>query len=455
MEEALTSAELGAQRACGLSGYERSQVLMRAADLADQRTEQLARTISSECGKTIGEARVEASRSGALLRLAAFEGAQLYGQSLPLDAHPGAGRSRLGFTIKQPCGVVVAITPYNFPLLLVLHKVAPALAAGNAVILKPARQTPLVALQLLELLLDAGLDPLAMTCITGSGSTIGHQLCSDPRVRKISFTGSTAVGESIARAAGVKRLSLELGASCPVIVMDDADIEAAAAAIAVGGYSNAGQVCISVQRVLVDEARQDDLLGSLVPKVAAIRTGSPLSEDTTMGSLISEPEARRVESIVAEAVATGARMEQGGERDGPVMQPAVVSNVDPESRLSQDELFGPVVAVTAVKDIDEAIRLANSTRYGLGAGIFTTDVGRAMRFVQEVDSGVVHVNWTPLWRADLMPYGGLKESGIGKEGPRWAVEEMTETKTVVLHGPTTGTPVPPSTSIKREERASR
>jgi acyl-CoA reductase-like NAD-dependent aldehyde dehydrogenase len=464
VEAALAGAELGAKHMRALTGYERSQVLMRAADLADQRTEQLAHTISSESGKAIGEARVEASRSGALLRLAAFEGSQLYGHSLPLDAHPGAGRSRLGFTIKQPCGVVVAITPYNFPLLLVLHKVAPALAAGNAVILKPARQTPLVALQFVELLLEAGLDPLAITCITGSGSTIGGQLCSDFRVRKISFTGSTAVGQSIAAVAGVKRLSLELGASCPVIIMDDADVEAAAAAIAVGGYANAGQVCISVQRVLVDEARQDDLLGSLVPKVAAIKTGSPLSDDTTMGSLISELEAKRVESTVAEAVVTGARIDQGGGRAGPVMEPTVVSNVDPESRLSQDELFGPVVAVTAVKNIDEAVCLANSTRYGLGAGIFTADVGKAMRFVQEVDSGVVHVNWTPLWRADLMPYGGLKDSGIGKEGPRWAVEEMTDTKTVVLHGPLPGPQTTPlaSTNIstvtaeaKREGRAPR
>ena len=459
VEEALTAAQLGAKRARALTGYERYQVLMRAADLADQRTEQLAQTISAESGKAIAEARVEASRAGPIIRLAAFEGSQLYGHSLPLDAHPGAGKSRIGFTMKQPCGVVVAITPYNFPLLLVLHKVAPALAAGNAVVLKPARQTPLVALQLVEILLEAGLDPLAMTCITGAGSAIGHQLCSDARVRKISFTGSTQVGESIARAAGVKRLSLELGASCPVIIMDDADIEASAAAIAVGGYSNAGQVCISVQRVLVDQAREKDLLSSLVPRVAAIKTGSPLSEQTTMGSLISEVEAKRVQSIVDESVAAGARLDHGGEREGTVMQPTVVSNVDPESRLSQDELFGPVVAVTAVSDIDEAVRLANGTRYGLGAGIFTSDVDKAMRFVQEVDSGVVHVNWTPLWRADLMPYGGLKDSGIGKEGPRWAVEEMTETKTVVLHGGAPGRQLvasaPATAPAKTQERGNK
>jgi acyl-CoA reductase-like NAD-dependent aldehyde dehydrogenase len=443
VDEALTAAELGAKRARALTGYERYQILMRAADLAEQRSEQLARTISAECGKTIAEARLEASRAAPIIRLAAFEGSQLYGHSLPLDAHPGAGKSRIGFTMKQPCGVVVAITPYNFPLLLVLHKVAPALAAGNAVVLKPARQTPLVALHLVEILLEAGIDPLAITCITGAGSTIGPLLCSDARVRKISFTGSTEVGESIAKTAGVKRLSLELGASCPVIIMDDADVEAAAAAIAVGGYSNAGQVCISVQRVLVDRAREDDLLGSLVPKVAAIKTGSPLSEQTTMGSLISEREAERVQAIVAESVAAGARLDHGGERQGTVMQPTVVSNVDPDSRLSQDELFGPVVAVTSVSDINEAVQLANATRYGLGAGIFTSDVDKAMRFVQEVDSGVVHVNWTPLWRADLMPYGGVKDSGIGKEGPRWAVEEMTETKTVVLHVSASGRPAAP------------
>jgi glyceraldehyde-3-phosphate dehydrogenase (NADP+) len=329
--------------------------------------------------------------------------------------------------------VVVAITPFNFPLLLVLHKIAPALAAGNAVVLKPARQTPRTALKLVEILLEAGLEPEAISCLTGPGGQLGDALCADPRVRKISFTGSTATGEAITRVAGVKRLSLELGASCPVAILPDADIELAAQAVAIGGYANAGQVCISVQRVLADRAIVGDFLDALVPKVEAIRAGDPASAD--IGTLISEREARRVEVALRDGSrSNGARLLTGGERDGAVVSPAVVADVDPDSPLSRDELFGPAVAVTSVNDIAAAVRLANATDYGLGAGIFTGDVANAVRFAREVDAGNVHINWTPLWRADLMPYGGLKGSGVGKEGPRAAVEEMTESKTIVLHG---------------------
>jgi glyceraldehyde-3-phosphate dehydrogenase (NADP+) len=434
VDRAIAAAVRGAERQRHTPAYDRQAILLRAADLADARVDDLARTICLETGKTIGEATTEASRGGDLLRLAAFEGAQVYGESLPLDAHRGAGQGRLGFTLRQPCGVVVAITPFNYPLLLVLHKIAPALAAGNAVVLKPARQTPLTALKLVEILLDAGIGAEAISCLTGSGGELGDALCADPRVRKISFTGSTATGETITRVAGVKKLSLELGASCPVVILPDADLELAAEAVAAGGYVNAGQVCISVQRVLAERSIVGDFLDALVPKVKAIRTGDPRQQDTMMGSLISEHEARRVEEALRAGAENGARLLLGGERDGAVVAPAVVADVDPEDPLSQDELFGPAVAVTSVPDVDAAVRLANGTRYGLSAGVFTADVRDAVRFAREVDAGSIHVNWTPLWRADLMPYGGLKGSGIGKEGPRWAVQEMTELKTVVLHG---------------------
>jgi glyceraldehyde-3-phosphate dehydrogenase (NADP+) len=330
--------------------------------------------------------------------------------------------------------VVVAITPFNFPALLVVHKIAPALAAGNAVVLKPARQTPLTALELTEILLEAGLHPEAISCLTGAGDVLGDALCGDPRVRKISFTGSTETGERITRVAGVKKLSLELGASCPVVIMPDADIELAASAIAVGGYANAGQVCISVQRVVADRAVVGDLLDALIPKVEAIKLGDPSEPDTSLGSLISEREAIRVETALREGSANGAQLLTGGERNGSIVTPAIIANVDPSSPLSQNELFGPAVAVSTAGDIDTAIEIANATRFGLGAGIFTRDISNAVRFARDVDAGNVHVNWTPLWRADLMPYGGLKGSGIGKEGPRYAIEEMTDLKTVVLHG---------------------
>ena len=328
VDRAVESAVRGAARQRRTTGHEREAILRRAGDIADTRVEDLARTISAESGKAIGEARGEASRAGDLLRLSAFEGSQLYGDSLPLDAGAGAGLHRLGFTLRQPCGVVVAITPFNYPLLLVLHKIAPALAAGNAVVLKPARQTPLTALKLVEILLEAGLEPEAISCVTGPGGELGDALCGDPRVRKISFTGSTATA-SDHPCRGVKRLSLELGASCPVAILPDADIELAAQAVALGGYVNAGQVCISVQRVLADRAIVGDFLDALVPKVEALRAGDPDSAD--IGTLISEGEARRVETALHTAPEQGARLLTGGERDGAVVS-SVVADVDPEVR---------------------------------------------------------------------------------------------------------------------------
>jgi glyceraldehyde-3-phosphate dehydrogenase (NADP+) len=369
-----------------------------------------------------------------MIRLAAFEGTQLYGDSLPLDANRGTGFDKIGFTVRQPVGVVVAITPFNYPALLVMHKLAPALAAGNSVVLKPARATPLTALAMAACFVDAGLPEGVLSVLTGAGGELGDALVSDPRVNKVSFTGSTGVGNRITQQAGVKKLSLELGASCPVVVLPDADVEAAAAAVAIGGYVNAGQVCISVQRVITHPSIATDFLDALVVAVEKIQTGDPKSAETGMGTLISVGEAERVERSIQAAVGTGARLLTGGQRDGAVIAPAVVAGVDPASPFSQDELFGPAVAVSIADDWQSAIAQANGTAYGLGAGVFTSDVAGAVRAIREIDAGVIHINWTPLWRADLMPYGGLKGSGIGKEGPRSAVAEMTDVKTVILHG---------------------
>jgi glyceraldehyde-3-phosphate dehydrogenase (NADP+) len=433
VEEALATAERGAVVMRNLGGAARADILRRAADLLDADIERIARTISLEVGKPIGEATGEASRLGEMFRLASFEGTQIRGETLPLDAQAGA-EGKLGFTLRIPTGIVVAITPFNYPGLLVVHKIAPALAAGNAVILKPASQAPLTALIITEKLVEAGLPESGLQTITGGGAAVGMALVRDPRVRKVSFTGSTTVGEDITRVAGVKRLSLELGANCPTIVMPDADLELAAEASAAGGYVNAGQVCISLQRVIVHEDIYGDYLDALRGPVEAFRMGDPLAADTKIGAMISEAEAVRVAQWVDEAVASGARVVIGGERDGAKLFPTVVADVTPSMKISQQEVFGPTLSVTKAADIDEAIALANDSSYGLGAGIFTKDVTNAMRFAREVDAGVVHVNWTPLWRADLMPYGGLKGSGIGKEGIRYAVEEMTELKTVIIHG---------------------
>ena len=434
VDAAFTAAVTGAKVWRNTPGHERMRILLQAATLADQRAEAIAQTISAEAGKSITEARGEASRSGEMIRLAAFEGTQLYGDSLPLDANRGTGFDKIGFTVRQPVGVVVAITPFNYPALLVMHKLAPALAAGNAVVLKPARATPLTALALAACFVDAGLPDGVLSVLTGAGGDLGDAMVSDPRVNKISFTGSTGVGKRIAQLAGVKKLSLELGASCPVVVLPDADIDAAAAAVAIGGFVNAGQVCISVQRVITHPTIATDFLDALLARVEKIQTGDPKSAETGMGTLISVGEAERVERSIQAAVGAGATLLTGGQRDGAVMSPAVVTGVDPASPLSQDELFGPAVAVSVADDWQSAIAQANGTAYGLGAGVFTSDVTGAVRAIREIDAGVIHINWTPLWRADLMPYGGLKGSGIGKEGPRSAVAEMTDVKTVILHG---------------------
>jgi len=435
VEDAIAAAVEGARAMRRLPAYDRAAIMGRAADLVEDAVDELARTITAEEGKPLAEALGEARRIPDLIRLSAGEAARMHGETVPVDAAPG-GADKLAFTLRQPCGVVVAVTPFNYPLLLVAHKVAPALASGNAVILKPAGRTPLTALVLTRLLLEAGVPEHGIQCITGSGSELGPALCSDERVRKVSFTGSHEVGRQIAAVAGVKRLSLELGANCPVIVMPDADLDQVSAAIALGGYVNAGQVCISVQRVLADGQVYADLLDALRPKVEAIRVGDPFEEGTQLSALISEGEARRVESVIEDAVAHGATLVTGGERAGAVVAPAVVADVSPELPIFRDELFGPAVAVTPVDGIDEAIRLANDSSYGLGAGIFTSDVRNALRFARDADCGSIQINWTPLWRADLMPYGGLKGSGIGKEGPRYAIEEMTELKTVVFHNVT-------------------
>lgn len=434
VEAAVAAAERGAAIWRRTPAHERVAILNRAADLADARAEEMAATISAENGKPLTEALGEARRSGAIIRLSAFEGSQLYGDSLPLDANPGTGQDKVGFTLRQPVGIVVAITPFNYPALLVLHKVGPALAAGNAVILKPAGATPLTALQIAQCFIDAGVPEGVISVVTGSGGVLGDALVTDPRVRKISFTGSTGVGERIASIAGVKKLSLELGASSPTIILPGADIEKAAAAVAAGGYVNAGQVCISVQRVIVHRDVEADFMDALLPKVEQIKMGDPFAEGTTLGPLVAEREAVRVAEGIARAVEDGARLLTGGERDGAFVSPAVVAGVDTRQAFAQEELFGPAVAVTTVDDFDAAIHAANGTPYGLAAGVFGGTLGEGVRAMREIDAGSVHLGWTPLWRADLMPYGGLKASGYGKEGVRSTVEEMTEVKTVIMHG---------------------
>ncbi|HSF04224.1 MAG TPA: aldehyde dehydrogenase family protein [Methylomirabilota bacterium] len=432
VERALQSAERGARVMARLTGYDRWKILKKAAELMAARQEDLGRTISAEEGKIIAEGRLEANRAYETIMGSAEEAKRLHGETVPLDGAPG-GAGKFGVTIRVPCGVVVAISPFNFPLNLVCHKVGPALAAGNAVIVKPATDTPLSALKLTEILLEAGLPPEGINTLTGSGGDIGDLLVTDRRVRKITFTGSRDVGEHICTRAGIKRVTMELGSNAPVIVMPDADLNKVAAAVASTGYANAGQVCISTQRVLAAGKVYSDFLEALKPKVQALKIGDQFDETVKVGPLVREKEAVRVDEWVKEAVAGGARLVTGGHRKGALYEPTIVADVKPNMKISADELFGPAVAVTPFTDIDEAIALANDTNYGLAAGIFTENLEWAWKFAREVQSGNLHINWGPQWRADLMPYGGLKESGFGKEGPAYAIKEMTELKMVVFH----------------------
>ena len=432
VDVAIGAAVHGAEVMAGIPAFERYQILHRAADLMQERIDDLGRTITMEEGKTLTEGLGEAARAVETMTLAAEEAKRLTGETLPLDASSN-GVGKFGFTLRVPCGVVVAITPFNFPLNLVCHKVGPGLAAGNAVIVKPATDTPLSALKLTEILLEAGVPPAALQCITGSGAVIGDAIAADPRVRKISFTGSRDVGEHICQTAGLKKVTMELGSNAPLIVMSDADLDKVTDATATTGFANAGQVCISAQRVMVNQNVYGDFIDALTPKVDALTTGNPLEEGVTMGPMIRETDAARVSDWIQEAVGSGARVVTGGDRTGTLHAPTVIADVDPKMQISCNEVFGPAVAVSRFDSIEEAISNANDTNYGLSAAIFTENIDWAMQFAQRVNSGNIHINWGTMWRADFMPYGGLKESGMGKEGPKYAVEEMTETKMVVIH----------------------
>ena len=432
VDKSITSAVRGSEVMAALSGYRRFEILRKTADLLEERIEEFAKIITQEEGKTINEARGEVQRAVQTISLSGEEAKRLYGETIPLDGAP-TWTGQFGFTIRIPVGVVAAISPFNFPLNLVAHKVGPALAAGNSVIVKPATDTPLSALKLTEILLESGLPEEGIQCITGTGSSIGDSLVSDNRIRKITFTGSQEVGEHICKVAGLKKVTMELGSNSPLIIMPDADIEKVAAATISSGFSNAGQVCISAQRIITHENIYGDYLDELSSQVKAMSVGDPLNESTLMGPMVRADDASRVNDWIQSAVKSGARTLVGGEFAGAVHQPTVVADVDPKMKISCEELFGPAVAVTPCSNIDQAIELANDTNYGLSAAIFTQDIDLAMRFAKDVHSGNLMINSGPQWRTDLMPYGGVKDSGMGKEGPKYAIEEMTELKMVVYH----------------------
>jgi acyl-CoA reductase-like NAD-dependent aldehyde dehydrogenase len=414
-----------------LPAHKRAEILVRVAGALGRRHDEVARLISDEAGKPMKAARIEARRAMSTYTFAAVEARKLAGDVVPMDAAQ-AGEGKLAFTLRRPLGVVGAISPFNFPLNLVAHKIAPALAAGCAVVLKPAGQTPLSALLLAELEMDAGLPPGWLNVVVGPSTEIGDVLVDDDRVKVLTFTGSSGVGWELAARAPRKRVNLELGNSTPLIVEADADIEAAATATAQHGFSFAGQSCISIQRVYVHEAVYDDFVGRLVPAVEALTLGDPADEETDVGPVIDEGARERIVDWIEEARAAGAEILTGGSLDGELVEPTVIASASPELKVSCQEVFGPVVTVNRYRTLEEAIELANGTPYGLQAGIFTSSIRTGMKAAGELEFGGVTVNEAPTFRADQMPYGGVKESGNTREGPAYAVRELTEERVVVI-----------------------
>jgi acyl-CoA reductase-like NAD-dependent aldehyde dehydrogenase len=430
-EEARRAVDAAARAlADPLPAHKRAEILVKVAGLIGRRHEEMARTICDEAGKPIKAARVEASRAMSTYTFAAVEARKLAGEMIPMDGAQ-AGEGKLGFTLRRPIGVVGAISPFNFPCNLVAHKLAPALAAGCPVVLKPASQTPLSALLLAELEEEAGLPAGWLSVVVGPASEIGDVLVEDERVKLITFTGSGDVGWKLQERAPRKRVKLELGNSTPVIVAADADLDAAATKLAANAFAFAGQSCISVQRVYVEEPAFDAFVKAFVPKVEALKVGDPADDATDVGPVIDEDARARIGSWIEEAQASGGKVLAGGET-GELLKPTVIAHVGDDQKVSCEEVFGPVVILNRAGSVDEAIERANGTRFGLQAGIFTTSLDTALRAAEQLEFGGVTVNEAPTFRSDQMPYGGIKASGNTKEGPAWAVREMTEERLVVI-----------------------
>jgi len=431
VDAALSAAEGAAPVMAATPAHKRGTVLARAAALIGEQREDLARTIASEAGKALKFARLEVDRAVNTFTVAAEEAKRIHGETVPLDA-AGSGEGYFGFYVRRPVGVVAAISPFNFPLNLVAHKLAPALAAGNSVVLKPATTTPLTAVKLCGILADAGVPAGAVNLVVGSGATVGEWLVSDPRVAKVTFTGSPAVGKRITEIAGIKKVTLELGNNSPVVLAPDADLDYVAKRCAVGAYYNSGQVCISVQRIYSQKAAYDPFLEKFVQASEGMVVGDPLDERVDVGPMIDIDEAERVDSWVSEARAEGATVVIGGKRDGSLYWPTVLTSVGPEMKVVTEEIFGPVASVIQCDDFEEALRQADATEYGLQVGVFTRDINRVFEAIRRLNFGGVIINDTPVFRADHMPYGGNRKSGIGREGVRFAMEDMTNIQMVAI-----------------------
>jgi lactaldehyde dehydrogenase len=429
-QDAIHAANKAKKSMNEMSSRKLSRILHDIHQDLKEKHQEISKLITLETGKPIRDSKVEMDRSLQTLLMAAEESKRIHGETVPMDAAI-AGKTAFGFTIKIPLGVVTAITPFNYPVNLAIHKLAPALAAKNTVVFKPSSKAPLAALKMAQIM-GRHLPKGAINAITGSGNVLGDEIVTNPLINKISFTGSVPTGLSIARKAGMKKLTLELGGNDPLVVMDDADLDAAVMGAVGGSYLNAGQVCIAVKRIIVHEKVAEQFIEDLVFRTKKLKIGDPLDPETEMGPLIDEDAAIHVEQAVNNAIENGAQLLCGGKRKGAFFDATVLDHVHKETKLVQKETFGPVSPIIRVKNLDEAIEVVNSTPYGLQAGVFTSSIENAKKAVKEIEAGSVLINKQPTFRTDNMPFGGFKMSGMGKEGVKYAVEDMTRSKMVVI-----------------------
>jgi acyl-CoA reductase-like NAD-dependent aldehyde dehydrogenase len=433
LEEAVQSAVKGFEITRKLPAHKRSQILYNLLSLMEKRIDDLVSALVMEGGKTLNVAKGEASRAMETVRVAAEEAKRVGGEIVPID-WTEAGEGRLGMVRRFPLGPVLGIAPFNYPLNLSCHKLAPAIAAGNSFILKPASATPLSGLILGELVLEAGFPPEALSVVTCRGSK-AEKLVADPRIAYFTFTGSSEVGWHLKSVSGRKRVGLELGGNAAAIVHEDANIPYAVSRIANGGFTNAGQNCISVQRVLIHRPVYNQTLELLLDRISEMKVGDPRDPEVVIGPMIDEWAAKEAFAKVEEAVEQGAQIVLGGQCEGTMFQPTVLVNTTPDMKVNRTELFAPVITVTPYDEFEEAIQLANDTDFGLQSGIFTQNMNRILHAFEEIEVGGLQVNDVSTFRVDQMPYGGVKGSGIGREGPRYVIEEMTEMKLMVINTP--------------------
>lgn len=431
LDRAIAAAQRARDLMAEMPAHRRAEILLKTAALLRERAEDMARTIAAEAGKALKYARAEAERAVSTFTFAAEEAKRLHGETIPLDAAP-SGEGYFGFWLRRPVGVIAAISPFNFPLNLVAHKVAPAIASGNTLVLKPASTTPLAAVKLCQMLEEAGLPAGALNLVVGSGGTVGEWLITDDRVDKITFTGSPDVGRHILAVAGIKKVTLELGNTSPVIVAPDADLDLVAKRCAVGAFYNSGQVCISVQRIYSQKQVYEPFSEKFIKATEAMVVGDPLDERVDVGPMIDVKEVDRIESWVQEAQGAGAKALTGARRDGTVYYPTILSNVSSDMKVVAEETFAPVASVIQSDDFEESLRQANDSKFGLQVGVFTKDIDRVLRAIKRLNFGGVMINETPAFRVDHMPYGGNRQSGLGREGVRFAMEDMTNIQLVAI-----------------------